>query len=93
MRDEKLAGSLIEAVVNAVDIPVTLKMRTGWDDNTRNAPQLARIAENLGIKMVTVHGRTRCQCYKGKANLALEHRRLNGRRQQIIKLCRDKQRN
>ena len=70
MRDEKLAASLIGAVVNAVDIPVTLKMRTGWDDNSRNAPQLARIAEDLGIKMISVHGRTRCQFYKGKADWA-----------------------
>ena len=70
MRDEKLAASLIESVVSSVDIPVTLKMRTGWDDNTRNAPQLARIAEELGIKMISVHGRTRCQFYKGKADWA-----------------------
>jgi len=55
-------------VVNAVKIPVTLKMRTGWCDNSRNAPQMARIAEDIGIQMLTVHGRTRCQMYKGKAD-------------------------
>jgi len=68
MRDEALAGKLIEAVVNAVDLPVTLKMRTGWDDSSRNAPRLARIAEAAGVKMLTVHGRTRCQFYKGHAD-------------------------
>ncbi len=68
MKDEKLAGKIIEAVVNAVDLPVTLKMRTGWDDANRNAPSLAKIAENAGIKMLTVHGRTRNQLYNGKAD-------------------------
>lgn len=68
MRDLKHAASLIEATVNAVKLPVTLKMRTGWDDATRNAPELARIAEDLGIKMITVHGRTRCQMYRGSAD-------------------------
>jgi len=68
MKDLKLAGSILEAVVAAVDLPVTLKMRTGWDDDTRNAPELARIAENSGIKMLTVHGRTRCQMYRGHAD-------------------------
>ncbi len=70
MRDEELAGKLIEATVNAVDLPVTLKMRTGWDDDSRNAPKLAKIAEDAGIKMITVHGRTRCQFYKGHADWA-----------------------
>ena len=70
MRDEVLAGKLIEAVVNAVDLPVTLKMRTGWNDSSRNAPRLARIAEEAGVKMLTVHGRTRCQFYKGRADWA-----------------------
>ena len=70
MRDETLAGQLIEAVVGAVDLPVTLKMRTGWDDDSRNAPKLAKIAEDAGVKMITVHGRTRCQFYKGKADWA-----------------------
>jgi len=68
MQDEKLAARLIEATVKAVDIPVTLKMRTGWDDANRNAPQLARIAEKNGTKMVTVHGRTRAQQYNGRAD-------------------------
>jgi tRNA-dihydrouridine synthase B len=68
MKDEKLAAAIIKATVNAVKIPVTLKMRTGWDDNNRNAPNLAKIAEDLGIKMLTVHGRTRCQMYNGKAD-------------------------
>jgi tRNA-dihydrouridine synthase B len=68
MRDEKLAASILEATVNAVGIPVTLKMRTGWDDTNKNAPKLAKIAEDLGIKMVTIHGRTRCQFYKGAAD-------------------------
>ncbi len=68
MRDPDHALRLIEAVVKAVDIPVTLKMRLGWDDDTQNAPQIARRAEEAGIKMVTVHGRTRCQFYKGHAD-------------------------
>jgi len=68
MKDEILAGKIIKAVVDAVDLPVTLKMRTGWDLDNRNAPKLAKIAENSGIKMVTVHGRTRNQLYRGKAD-------------------------
>lgn len=68
MRDEKKAAAILEATVNAVNIPVTLKMRTGWDSDNRNAPRLAKIAEDLGIKMITVHGRTRCQMYRGKAD-------------------------
>jgi tRNA-dihydrouridine synthase B len=68
MRDELLAAKIIEATVRAVNIPVTLKMRTGWDDSNRNAPKLAKIAEDLGIKMITVHGRTRCQLYNGRAD-------------------------
>lgn len=70
MRDEVLAGKILEAVVKAVNIPVTLKMRTGWDDNSRNAPNMARIAKEAGIKLLTVHGRTRCQMYKGHADWA-----------------------
>ena len=70
MRDETLAGKILESVVKAVKIPVTMKMRTGWDDTNRNAPNMARIAENAGIKMLTVHGRTRCQMYKGSADWA-----------------------
>ncbi|MEJ7775924.1 MAG: tRNA dihydrouridine synthase DusB [Sphingomicrobium sp.] len=68
MRDLPLAAALIEATVEAVKVPVTLKMRMGWDHNSLNAPELARIAEGLGIKMITVHGRTRCQLYKGSAD-------------------------
>ncbi|MDP7669304.1 MAG: tRNA dihydrouridine synthase DusB, partial [Alphaproteobacteria bacterium] len=68
MRDEKLAARIIEATVRAVDVPVTLKMRTGWDETHRNAPQLARIAEEKGVQMVTVHGRTRAQRYNGRAD-------------------------
>ena len=70
MRDEKLAAQIIQETVRAVKIPVTLKMRMGWDDNTKNAPTLAKIAEDAGIKMITVHGRTRCQFYKGRADWA-----------------------
>jgi tRNA-dihydrouridine synthase B len=70
MRDLPLAASIIEATVKAVKVPVTLKMRMGWDHGSLNAPELARIAENLGIKMITVHGRTRCQMYKGEADWA-----------------------
>lgn len=68
MRDERLAGRIIEAVVAATDRPVTLKMRTGWDDDSRNAPRIARIAEDCGVRMITVHGRTRCQFYRGRAD-------------------------
>lgn len=68
MRDLDHAAKLIDATVKAVQLPVTLKMRLGWDDNSFNAPELAKIAEELGIKMVVVHGRTRCQMYKGHAN-------------------------
>jgi len=68
MRDLNLAKNILEAVVRAVSIPVTLKMRTGWDDSSRNATELARIAENSGIKALAVHGRTRCQFYKGHAD-------------------------
>lgn len=68
MRNEDLAARIIEATVKAVKIPVTLKMRTGWDDNSRNAPRLAKIAEDAGIQMLTVHGRTRCQLYNGRAD-------------------------
>jgi tRNA-dihydrouridine synthase B len=68
MRDEAHAARILEAVVRAVDLPVTLKMRTGWDAESRNAPRLARIAEQCGIRMVTVHGRTRCQFYEGNAD-------------------------
>jgi tRNA-dihydrouridine synthase B len=68
MRDEALAGKILEATVRAVDVPVTLKMRMGWDHNSLNAPNLARIAESAGITMLTVHGRTRQQFYEGVAD-------------------------
>ena len=68
MRDEVHAAKILEATVKAVGLPVTLKMRTGWDDRNRNAPRLAKIAEECGIQMVTVHGRTRCQLYNGKSD-------------------------
>lgn len=70
MRDLKHAEKVLSAMVKAVDIPVTLKMRTGWDDSSRNAPELAKIAEGSGIRMITVHGRTRCQFYKGRSDWA-----------------------
>ena len=70
MRDLDHAVSLIEATIAAVKVPVTLKMRLGWDDRSRNAPELARRAEQAGVQMITVHGRTRCQFYKGTADWA-----------------------
>ena len=70
MRDLELAAAIIEATVKAVSVPVTLKMRMGWDHHSLNAPELARIAEDLGVRMITVHGRTRCQMYKGEADWA-----------------------
>lgn len=70
MRVPKLAASLIEACVKAVDVPVTVKMRMGWCHDSLNAPELARIAEDIGAKMITVHGRTRNQMYKGSADWA-----------------------
>src|SRR5919201_2161360 len=70
MRDETHAAHILEATVKAVTLPVTLKMRTGWDDQNRNAPRLARIAEDCGIRMITIHGRTRCQFYEGSADWA-----------------------
>ena len=68
MRDLDHAARIVEATVNAVSLPVTLKMRTGWDDKNRNAPELARRAEQLGVKMITVHGRTRNQLFGGRAD-------------------------
>src|ERR1044072_4226863 len=68
MRDETHAARILEATVKAVDLPVTLKMRTGWDEHNRNAPRLAKIAESCGIRMITVHGRTRCPFYAGSAD-------------------------
>jgi tRNA-dihydrouridine synthase B len=68
MRDLKTAGAIVDAVVRAADVPVTLKMRMGWCHDSLNAPELARIAQDLGVRMVTVHGRTRNQMYKGSAD-------------------------
>jgi tRNA-dihydrouridine synthase B len=70
MREPELAVRLMAAAVDAVDVPVTVKMRLGWDDGSKNAPDLAARAEALGVKAVTVHGRTRCQFYKGHADWA-----------------------
>ncbi|HUC10210.1 MAG TPA: tRNA dihydrouridine synthase DusB [Stellaceae bacterium] len=70
MRDEIHAARILEATARAVDLPVTLKMRTGWDEQNRNAPRLAQIAQACGIGMITVHGRTRCQLYSGSADWA-----------------------
>jgi tRNA-dihydrouridine synthase B len=70
MRDLKTAAAIIDATVKAVKVPVTLKTRMGWDHNSLNAPELARIAEDLGVQMITIHGRTRCQLYKGDADWA-----------------------
>lgn len=70
MRDEVHAAKILAATVKAVKIPVTLKMRMGWNHDSLNAPRLAKIAEECGIKLVTVHGRTRCQFYEGQADWA-----------------------
>jgi len=68
MREPDLARRIIEATVRAVKVPVTLKMRMGWDHRSLNAPELARVAEDLGVQLITVHGRTRCQLYSGTAD-------------------------
>lgn len=70
MKDEVAAGKILEATAKAVSVPVTVKMRKGWDAQHLNAPRLARIAEDCGIRMVTIHGRTRCQMYNGSADWA-----------------------
>ena len=70
MREPELAVRLIEAVVAAVDVPVTLKTRLGWDDSDLSAPRLAKAAEEAGVARLAIHGRTRCQFYKGRANWA-----------------------
>jgi tRNA-dihydrouridine synthase B len=67
MQNEKLVENIIKSVVNAVDIPVTLKMRTGWNEENKNAPIIAKIAEDFGIQMLAIHGRTRSQKYNGEA--------------------------
>ena len=74
LKDLALAAKLIESVVTSVSVPVTLKTRLGWDDNDLNAPSLAKVAEQLGIKLVTIHARTRCQFYKGYARWKLVRR-------------------
>jgi tRNA-dihydrouridine synthase B len=74
MRTPELAVAIIKATVEAVDVPVTLKMRMGWDHASLNAPELARIAQDIGVQMITVHGRTRCQMYKGEADWAFVRR-------------------
>lgn len=74
MRDLDHAGAIVRAIVDAVSAPVTLKMRMGWCHDSLNAPELAQIAEQLGVKMVTVHGRTRNQMYKGQADWAFVRR-------------------
>ena len=79
MRDLDHALTLIEATVAAVTVPVTLKMRLGWDDHSLNAPELARRAEAAGVQMITVHGRTRCQFYKGKRRLGARSARSRTR--------------
>jgi len=68
LRDEKLVATILDAVVKAVEVPVTLKIRTGWDEKNKNVENIARIAEECGVQMLTVHGRTRSQMFNGRAN-------------------------
>jgi tRNA-dihydrouridine synthase B len=84
MRDLDHAARLIDATVAATRRPVTLKMRLGWDDASLNAPELARRAESLGVRMITVHGRTRCQFYKGAARWGLVRRTVEATRLPVV---------
>ncbi|MEO5365972.1 MAG: tRNA dihydrouridine synthase DusB [Magnetococcus sp. WYHC-3] len=71
MRDEVLVGRIVSALVQAVPVPVSVKIRLGWDESQRNAPQVARIAQDAGARLVTVHGRTRAQMYRGRADWSM----------------------
>jgi tRNA-dihydrouridine synthase B len=84
MRDLDHAAALIDATVKATTRPVTLKMRLGWDDASLNAPELARRAEDIGVRLITVHGRTRCQFYKGTARWGLVRQTVEATRLPVV---------